>query len=92
MSAGVLKVAASEKHSQDEKFLGDVLDPLEAIRLNSCLCDGSDPSRKFHCHLRVKVDGGEGTLPITARTADQRSEEAPGGPLVSMSCTDKLAK
>ncbi|XP_029687465.1 double-stranded RNA-specific editase B2 [Takifugu rubripes] len=51
------------------------------------------PSRKFHCHLRVKVDGGEGTLPITARTGDQRgSEEAPGRPLGSMSCTDKLAK
>ncbi|TNM98161.1 hypothetical protein fugu_014407 [Takifugu bimaculatus] len=63
------------------------------IYLNCCLCDGSDPSRKFHCHLRVKVDGGEGTLPITARTADQRgSEEAPGRPLGSMSCTDKLAK
>lgn len=66
---------------------------LEVICLNSCLCDGSDPSRNFHCHLRVKVDGGEGTLPITARTAHQGcSQEAPGRPLVSMSCTDKLAK
>lgn len=66
---------------------------LEVICLNSRLCDGSDPSRKFHCHLRVKVDGGEGTLPITARAAHQGgSEDAPGRPLVSMSCTDKLAK
>ncbi|CAF97787.1 unnamed protein product [Tetraodon nigroviridis] len=50
------------------------------------------PSSRFHGHLRVKVDGGEGTLPITARTNQNRSREAPGRPLVSMSCTDKLAK
>nr|XP_040026407.1 double-stranded RNA-specific editase B2-like [Gasterosteus aculeatus aculeatus] len=45
------------------------------------------PSRRFHCHLRVKVDGGEGTLPITARGANQNPQ-----PLVTMSCTDKIAK
>ncbi|XP_059201270.1 double-stranded RNA-specific editase B2-like [Centropristis striata] len=45
------------------------------------------PSRRFHCHLRVKVDGGEGTLPIPAnQTWDA------GKPPVTMSCTDKLAK
>ncbi|XP_029309120.1 LOW QUALITY PROTEIN: double-stranded RNA-specific editase B2-like [Cottoperca gobio] len=51
------------------------------------------PSRRFHCHLRVKVDGGEGTLPITARRANQNCEGvAPGKPHVTMSCTDKMAK
>ncbi|KAM9349510.1 double-stranded RNA-specific editase B2-like [Symphorus nematophorus] len=52
------------------------------------------PSRRFHCHLRVKVDGGEGTLPITARRASQKWDgvPAPGRPLVTMSCTDKMAK
>ncbi|XP_076601218.1 double-stranded RNA-specific editase B2-like [Chaetodon auriga] len=51
------------------------------------------PSRRFRCHLRVKVDGGEGTLPITARTANQKWDGvAPGRPLVTMSCTDKMAK
>ncbi|XP_073347803.1 double-stranded RNA-specific editase B2-like [Pagrus major] len=53
----------------------------------------SDPSRRFHCHLRVKVDGGEGTLPITARRANQKWDgAAPGRPVVTMSCTDKMAK
>ncbi|XP_074545348.1 double-stranded RNA-specific editase B2-like [Halichoeres trimaculatus] len=50
-------------------------------------------SRRFRCHLRVKVDGGEGTLPLTAR----RVKPPTGGvasskPLVTMSCTDKMAK
>ncbi|KAF3857826.1 hypothetical protein F7725_011027 [Dissostichus mawsoni] len=39
------------------------------------------PSRRFHCHLRVKVDGGEGTLPITARRANQNNMAAWGAPL-----------
>ncbi|XP_035526231.1 LOW QUALITY PROTEIN: double-stranded RNA-specific editase B2-like [Morone saxatilis] len=48
--------------------------------------------RRFHCHLRVKVDGGEGTLPITARRANQKWDGvAAGKPLVTMSCTDKMA-
>ncbi|XP_033505738.2 double-stranded RNA-specific editase B2-like [Epinephelus lanceolatus] len=51
------------------------------------------PSRRFHCQLRVKVDGGEGTLPITTRTANQKWDGvAPGKPPVTMSCTDKMAK
>ncbi|XP_075953343.1 double-stranded RNA-specific editase B2-like [Anarhichas minor] len=51
------------------------------------------PSRRFHCHLRVKVDGGEGTLPITAgRTNQNLGGVSPGKPLVTMSCTDKMAK
>ncbi|XP_037644487.1 double-stranded RNA-specific editase B2-like [Sebastes umbrosus] len=51
------------------------------------------PSRRFHCRLRVKVDGGEGTLPITARRANQNwGGVVPGKSLVTMSCTDKMAK
>ncbi|CAJ1072973.1 double-stranded RNA-specific editase B2-like [Xyrichtys novacula] len=50
-------------------------------------------SRRFRCHLRVKVDGGEGTLPLTAWTAKQKiSSVSFGKPLVTMSCTDKMAK
>uniref|UniRef100_A0A672H8X5 Adenosine deaminase RNA specific B2 (inactive) n=1 Tax=Salarias fasciatus TaxID=181472 RepID=A0A672H8X5_SALFA len=43
------------------------------------------PGLRLHCRLRSKVGGGEGTLPVTARTASQE-------PLRSMSCTDKMAK
>ncbi|XP_056246802.1 double-stranded RNA-specific editase B2-like [Seriola aureovittata] len=51
------------------------------------------PSRRFRCHLRVKVNGGEGTLPVTARRANQKWDGvSPGKPLVTMSCTDKMAK
>uniref|UniRef100_A0A8C9ZYR1 Adenosine deaminase RNA specific B2 (inactive) n=1 Tax=Sander lucioperca TaxID=283035 RepID=A0A8C9ZYR1_SANLU len=51
------------------------------------------PSRRFHCHLRVKVDGGEGTLPITAPMANMNwTGVAQGKPPVTMSCTDKMAK
>ncbi|KAA8587622.1 hypothetical protein FQN60_016484 [Etheostoma spectabile] len=51
------------------------------------------PSRRFHCHLRVKVDGGEGTLPITAPTANMNWTGVPQGKRpVTMSCTDKMAK
>ncbi|XP_053186802.1 double-stranded RNA-specific editase B2-like [Scomber japonicus] len=50
-------------------------------------------SRRFRCHLRMKVDGGEGTLPVTARRANQMWDGAsPGKPLITMSCTDKMAK
>lgn len=53
----------------------------------------SGPSRKFCRHLRVKVNGGEGTLPIAALRAQQKWDGvASGKPVVSMSCTDKLAK
>ncbi|XP_040911171.1 double-stranded RNA-specific editase B2-like [Toxotes jaculatrix] len=51
------------------------------------------PSRRFRCHLRVKVNGGEGTLPVTARRANQKRDGVSlGKPLVTMSCTDKMAK
>ncbi|KAF3698599.1 Double-stranded RNA-specific editase B2 [Channa argus] len=51
------------------------------------------PSRRFHCRLRVKVNGGEGTLPLMARTPSHKWEGVSmRGPSVSMSCTDKMAK
>lgn len=59
----------------------------------SSLLPVSDPNRRFHCRLRVKVDGGEGTLPITARSANQKWDGVTSGRvLVTKSCTDKMAK
>lgn len=53
----------------------------------------SDHSRRFRCHLRVKVNGGEGTLPVTARRANQKWDDvSTQKPFVTMSCTDKMAK
>lgn len=50
-------------------------------------------SRRFHSHLRVKVDGGEGTLPVAAWRANQKSEGVTAtSQTACMSCTDKLAK
>ncbi|XP_061586961.1 double-stranded RNA-specific editase B2-like [Cololabis saira] len=51
------------------------------------------PSRRFRSHLRVKVNGGEGTLPVTPRRANQKRDGgSPGKPVVTLSCTDKIAK
>ncbi|TKS79359.1 Double-stranded RNA-specific editase B2 [Collichthys lucidus] len=48
---------------------------------------------RYDFALRVKVDGGEGTLPITARRANQKwGGVVPGKLLVTKSCTDKMAK
>uniref|UniRef100_A0A3Q3M1Z9 Adenosine deaminase RNA specific B2 (inactive) n=1 Tax=Mastacembelus armatus TaxID=205130 RepID=A0A3Q3M1Z9_9TELE len=53
----------------------------------------SNLNRRFRCHLRAKVNGGEGTLPVTARRTNQKWEGvSPGKPFVTMSCTDKMAK
>lgn len=50
-------------------------------------------SGRFHSHLRVKVDGGEGTLPLAARRANQKCEGVTtANQTACMSCTDKLAK
>uniref|UniRef100_A0A3Q1EQ03 Adenosine deaminase RNA specific B2 (inactive) n=1 Tax=Acanthochromis polyacanthus TaxID=80966 RepID=A0A3Q1EQ03_9TELE len=46
--------------------------------------------RKFRFHLRKKVNGGEGTLPVS--TNQRWDGLSPGKSLVSMSCTDKMAK
>ncbi|KAK5600292.1 hypothetical protein CRENBAI_002651 [Crenichthys baileyi] len=53
------------------------------------------PIRRFSCQLRVKVNGGEGTLPVTSRRTNQNWASVwPGPPvcMTSMSCTDKIAK
>ncbi|XP_060940482.1 double-stranded RNA-specific editase B2-like [Limanda limanda] len=51
------------------------------------------PGRRCRSHLRAKINGGEGTRPVTARGANQkRDAPSPGQRLVSMSCTDKMAK
>lgn len=50
-------------------------------------------SRRFHSHLRVKADGGEGTLPVAGRRANQKCEGVTTtNQTTCMSCTDKLAK
>ncbi|KAM9323095.1 double-stranded RNA-specific editase B2-like [Pholidichthys leucotaenia] len=68
--------------------------PCGDARLN-CPYETTAPhsSRRFRGHLRAKVNGGEGTLPVTAQTANQKLDGLmPGRALVSMSCTDKMAK
>ncbi|XP_043991132.1 double-stranded RNA-specific editase 1-like [Gambusia affinis] len=53
------------------------------------------PSRRFRCHLRMKVNGGEGTLPlVSTRTNQKWTGVSPGQHvcMASMSCTDKIAK
>ncbi|XP_061776713.1 double-stranded RNA-specific editase B2-like [Nerophis ophidion] len=52
--------------------------------------NASYANRRLHCHLRKKVIGGEGTLPITAN--QKREAVLSGKPEGSMSCTDKIAK
>ncbi|KAF7654208.1 hypothetical protein LDENG_00072550, partial [Lucifuga dentata] len=48
---------------------------------------------RFRCHLRMKIDGGEGTLPVATQAANQKCDGvSPGKTLVTMSCTDKIAK
>uniref|UniRef100_A0A668ABC3 Adenosine deaminase RNA specific B2 (inactive) n=1 Tax=Myripristis murdjan TaxID=586833 RepID=A0A668ABC3_9TELE len=73
--------------------------PCGDARLNcpyetaAAACDSHRWVRRFRYHLRVKVNGGEGTLPVTARRANQKWHGAsPAEPLVTMSCTDKMAK
>ncbi|MEQ2298671.1 hypothetical protein AMECASPLE_007647 [Ameca splendens] len=53
------------------------------------------PIRRFCCQLRMKVNGGGGTLPVTSRRTNQNwASISPGPPvcMTSMSCTDKIAK
>uniref|UniRef100_A0A3B3U2W3 Adenosine deaminase RNA specific B2 (inactive) n=1 Tax=Poecilia latipinna TaxID=48699 RepID=A0A3B3U2W3_9TELE len=55
----------------------------------------SDPSRRFRCHLRMKVNGGEGTLPLVSTRTNQKWAGVSLGQhvcMASMSCTDKIAK
>ncbi|XP_056149902.1 double-stranded RNA-specific editase B2-like [Lampris incognitus] len=49
--------------------------------------------RKIRCHLRMKIEGREGTLPVTAQRANRKlGVTSPAEPLVTMSCTDKMAR
>uniref|UniRef100_A0A3B4ZVG7 Double-stranded RNA-specific editase B2-like n=1 Tax=Stegastes partitus TaxID=144197 RepID=A0A3B4ZVG7_9TELE len=79
--------ACEETHSDNHR---NDLDEASTVSLQVTLHVLSDPSRRFRCHLRVKVNGGEGTLPVTAN--HRWDGLLPGKPLVSMSCTDKMAK
>ncbi|XP_049603720.1 double-stranded RNA-specific editase B2-like isoform X2 [Syngnathus scovelli] len=70
--------------------------PCGDARLNCPYENDTSPSMKpnmLRCGLRTKVVGGQGTLPITARSANPMGASlSPGKPQVSMSCTDKIAK
>uniref|UniRef100_A0A674B452 Adenosine deaminase RNA specific B2 (inactive) n=1 Tax=Salmo trutta TaxID=8032 RepID=A0A674B452_SALTR len=49
--------------------------------------------RKLRCHLRMKTEGGEGTLPVSILRANQKWDRGlPREPPVTMSCTDKIAR
>uniref|UniRef100_A0A3P9Q7C7 Adenosine deaminase RNA specific B2 (inactive) n=1 Tax=Poecilia reticulata TaxID=8081 RepID=A0A3P9Q7C7_POERE len=53
------------------------------------------PSRRFRCHLRMKVNGGEGTLPLVSTRTNQKWAGVSLDQhvsMASMSCTDKIAK
>uniref|UniRef100_A0A3B5MQN4 Adenosine deaminase RNA specific B2 (inactive) n=1 Tax=Xiphophorus couchianus TaxID=32473 RepID=A0A3B5MQN4_9TELE len=53
------------------------------------------PNRRFRCHLRMKVNGGEGTLPLVSTRTNQKLTGVSLGQhvcMASMSCTDKIAK
>ncbi|KAM4729122.1 double-stranded RNA-specific editase B2-like [Anableps anableps] len=72
------------------------LSPCGDARLN-CPYETTSayPSRRFRCQLRVKVNGGEGTLPVISQGTNQKwASVSLGQPvcMTSMSCTDKIAK
>ncbi|XP_019730523.1 double-stranded RNA-specific editase B2-like [Hippocampus comes] len=70
--------------------------PCGDARLNCPYENHISPSvmtNVLRCGLRSKVVGGQGTLPVTAQSANQkRAGVSPGKAQVSMSCTDKIAK
>uniref|UniRef100_A0AAY5EXJ9 Adenosine deaminase RNA specific B2 (inactive) n=1 Tax=Electrophorus electricus TaxID=8005 RepID=A0AAY5EXJ9_ELEEL len=69
--------------------------PCGDARLNSPyeFTSGRRLARKFHGHLRTKVESGEGTLPVRCRAPAQTWDGVlQGESLVTMSCTDKMAR
>ncbi|XP_034146506.1 double-stranded RNA-specific editase B2 [Esox lucius] len=49
--------------------------------------------KKLRYHLRMKMEGGEGTLPVSVWRANQKWDRGlPREPPVTMSCTDKIAR
>ncbi|XP_028329196.1 double-stranded RNA-specific editase B2-like [Gouania willdenowi] len=70
------------------------LSPCGDARLN-CPYEATTAysSRRSCCHLRVKVNGGEGTLPIMEPKVHQKGDGLSQPELyTAMSCTDKMAK
>ncbi|XP_072811264.1 double-stranded RNA-specific editase B2 isoform X2 [Vicugna pacos] len=73
--------------------------PCGDARLNSPheittdLSSGKPLARKFRGHLRTKIESGEGTVPVRSPAAVQTWDGVLlGEQLVTMSCTDKIAR
>ncbi|XP_032329648.1 double-stranded RNA-specific editase B2 isoform X2 [Camelus ferus] len=73
--------------------------PCGDARLNSPheittdLSSGKHLARKFRGHLRTKIESGEGTVPVRGPAAVQTWDGVLlGEQLVTMSCTDKIAR
>ncbi|XP_061111567.1 double-stranded RNA-specific editase B2-like [Conger conger] len=56
-------------------------------------CRAQRWARRIHSRLRTKIESGEGTLPVRARGPAQAWDAVlQGEQLVTMSCTDKIAR
>uniref|UniRef100_A0A3P9Q7T3 Adenosine deaminase RNA specific B2 (inactive) n=1 Tax=Poecilia reticulata TaxID=8081 RepID=A0A3P9Q7T3_POERE len=71
------------------------LSPCGDARLNFMSAVDENIFRRFRCHLRMKVNGGEGTLPLVSTRTNQKWAGVSLDQhvsMASMSCTDKIAK